>query len=172
MSIFTLQSGKRFHIAGVKYQFLAMSFGLRIPPLEFTKVAKELKAFAGFLLIRINLYLDDWLNWEQSQPEWLSCRWIWYSMYYFWDFYQIFRNHTWSWLNYSNFKLFLEDLKGKEIPCENSTAVAYLQYQGGLSIEENLDLTGRIWTFVETHKITLQIRHIPGHLSILADSCH
>lgn len=52
----------RFHFRGVVYQYLAMPFGLATAPSEFTEVGKEFKALATSLNLRLNQYLDDWLN--------------------------------------------------------------------------------------------------------------
>ena len=51
----------RFFLHSQAYQFTALSFGLSTAPLEFTKVAKEVKLMAQARGIRIHQYLDDWL---------------------------------------------------------------------------------------------------------------
>ena len=51
----------RFFLHGQAYQFTALPFGLSTAPLEFTKVAKEVKLMAQARGIRIHQYLDDWL---------------------------------------------------------------------------------------------------------------
>ena len=51
----------RFFLHSQAYQFTALPFGLSTAPLEFTKVAKEVKLMAQARGIRIHQYLDDWL---------------------------------------------------------------------------------------------------------------
>lgn len=55
------------------YQFLAMPFGLGTAPL----VGKEFKGIATSLQIRLNQYLDDWLNqaplFTKNNPVSQSC---------------------------------------------------------------------------------------------------
>ena len=51
----------RFFLHSQAYQFTAFPFGLSTAPLEFTKVAKEVKLMAQARGIRIHQYLDDWL---------------------------------------------------------------------------------------------------------------
>ena len=51
----------RFFLHSQAYQFTALPFGLSMAPLEFTKVAKEVKLMAQARGIRIHQYLDDWL---------------------------------------------------------------------------------------------------------------
>ena len=51
----------RFHLSKVNFQFTSLPFGLATAPLEFTKVAKEVKLMAQAKGIRIHQYLDDWL---------------------------------------------------------------------------------------------------------------
>ena len=51
----------RFYLNSQAYQFKALPFGLSTTPLEFTKVAKEVKLMAQARGIRIHQYLDDWL---------------------------------------------------------------------------------------------------------------
>ena len=50
-----------FFLHSQAYQFTALPFGLSTAPLEFTKVAKEVKLMAQARGIRIHQYLDDWL---------------------------------------------------------------------------------------------------------------
>ena len=51
----------RFFLHSQAYQYTALPFGLSTAPLEFTKVAKEVKLMAQARGIRIHQYLDDWL---------------------------------------------------------------------------------------------------------------
>ena len=51
----------RFFLFHQTFQFTALPFGLATAPLEFTKVAKEVKLMAQARGIRIHQYLDDWL---------------------------------------------------------------------------------------------------------------
>ena len=51
----------RFFLHSQAYQFTALPFGLSTAPLEFTKVAKEVKLMAQARGIRIHQYLNDWL---------------------------------------------------------------------------------------------------------------
>jgi len=66
---------------------------------------------------------------------------------------------------------FISYLRGKVVMvlCDNSTAVAYLKNQGGTKVAQNMALSWLILTFIEKHKIQLQVRHIPGHLNVVAD---
>ena len=51
----------RFHVGGRSFQFRALPFGIATAPLEFTRIAREVKLMLQNMGIRIHQYLDDWL---------------------------------------------------------------------------------------------------------------
>ena len=51
----------RFHVGGRSFQFRALPFGIATAPLEFTRIAREVKFMLQNMGIRIHQYLDDWL---------------------------------------------------------------------------------------------------------------
>lgn len=51
----------RFRFLGQSYQFRAMPFGLRSAPRVFTKILAVLAAHLRKMVIRVFMYLDDWL---------------------------------------------------------------------------------------------------------------
>jgi hypothetical protein len=57
----------RFVWRGVVYQFIALPFGLSPAPYIFTRVTKPLAGLARAEGIRLKMYLDDWLNLNQSK---------------------------------------------------------------------------------------------------------
>ena len=61
------QSLLRFHVGGRCFQFRALSFGIPTAPLEFTRIAKEVKLMLQSKGIRIHQYLEDWLFRAKSQ---------------------------------------------------------------------------------------------------------
>lgn len=57
-----LRKNFNFLFRGVVYRNLVMPFGLPSAPSELNEVGKVLKALAISLNLRLNQYLDDWLN--------------------------------------------------------------------------------------------------------------
>ena len=55
------QSLLRLHVGGRSFQFRALPFGIATAPLEFTRIAREVKLMLQNRGIRIHQYLDDWL---------------------------------------------------------------------------------------------------------------
>ena len=55
------QSLLRFHVGGRSFQFRALPFGIATAPLEFTRIAREVKLMLQNRGLRIHQYLDDWL---------------------------------------------------------------------------------------------------------------
>ena len=53
--------------------------------------------------------------------------------------------------------------------CDNSTAVSYIEKQGGLKSHELYKTTFLIYTLAERANIDLQVRHIAGALNVVAD---
>ena len=51
----------RFHVGGRSFQFRALPFSIATAPLEFTRIAREVKLMLQNRGIRIHQYLDDWL---------------------------------------------------------------------------------------------------------------
>ncbi|KAL5008232.1 hypothetical protein ScPMuIL_013813 [Solemya velum] len=67
---------------------------------------------------------------------------------------------------------FRESLSNKSVvlATDNSTVVAYLENQGGTCSFPLFQLARDILLFCAQHQIVLVVRHIPGHLNLLADS--
>ena len=67
---------------------------------------------------------------------------------------------------------FLPLIRGKVVMfhLDNSSAVAYLQNQGGTHSLPMFRLAWDILLLCQKHGITLQVGHIPGRLNVLADS--
>lgn len=67
---------------------------------------------------------------------------------------------------------FRESLSNKSVvlATDNSTVVAYLENQGGTRSFPLFQLARDILLFCAQHQIVLVVRHIPGHLNLLADS--
>ena len=53
--------------------------------------------------------------------------------------------------------------------CDNSTAVSYIEKQGGLKSHELYKTTFLIYSLAETLNVDLQVRHIAGSLNVVAD---
>ena len=53
--------------------------------------------------------------------------------------------------------------------CDNTTAVSYIEKQGGLKSHELYKTTFLIYTLAERANIDLQVRHIAGALNVVAD---
>ena len=57
------------------------------------------------------------------------------------------------------------------VATDNSTAVAYINKQGGTHSVEMCALLWKIMTWCHHYQITLKARHIPGCLNVMADLC-
>jgi hypothetical protein len=66
---------------------------------------------------------------------------------------------------------FQEQLSGKKvlIVCDNTTAVYYINKQGGTRNPALLQLTRQLLRWAEQYQVSLRARHIPGRLNVLAD---
>jgi ribonuclease HI len=55
------------------------------------------------------------------------------------------------------------------IATDNTSVVSYINKQGGTHSRTLLTLTHELLLWVNTHKITLRSRHIPGRFNVIAD---
>ena len=55
------------------------------------------------------------------------------------------------------------------IMCDNTSAIAYVQKQGGTKSSEMNDLARQLCLWAEQQSMTLVPRHLPGHLNVVAD---
>ena len=62
----------QFHLGGRSFQFRALPFGIATAPLEFTRIAREVKLMLQKRGIRIQQYLDDWLLRAPTQQIYLE----------------------------------------------------------------------------------------------------
>ena len=69
----------------------------------------------------------------------------------------------------SHFKLCLESLS-IVLATDNTTVVAYLKNQGGTHCYSLYQLAKEVLILCSQSQIRLVVRHIPGHLNVLADS--
>ena len=58
-----------FHVGGHSFQFRPLPFGIAMAPLEFTRIAREVKLMLQNRGIRIHQYLDGWLLWAPSHQS-------------------------------------------------------------------------------------------------------
>ena len=67
---------------------------------------------------------------------------------------------------------FREEVQGRTILllCNNATAVAYLRKEGGTSSRSLCLFSWEILNLYQVWGTHLQVRHIPSHLNVLADS--
>ena len=52
---------------------------------------------------------------------------------------------------------------------DNTTVVGQIKNQGGTHSLELFELTRELFTWTDSHQVTLIARHIPGHLNVIAD---
>ena len=55
------------------------------------------------------------------------------------------------------------------VATDNTTVVAYISKEGGMRSGSLCALLWRILTWCTNHQVTLKVRHIPGHLNVIAD---
>ena len=53
--------------------------------------------------------------------------------------------------------------------CDNVTAIAYVNYMGGIKSETGNNISRRIWNFCTENKLCVSAAHIPGKKNIEAD---
>ncbi|GFR58118.1 reverse transcriptase [Elysia marginata] len=65
---------------------------------------------------------------------------------------------------------FLPNIKGKSVQVltDNVSTAAYINFQGGLSLELS-EVATKIWSLALRHNITIKAKHLAGHLNTVAD---